>query len=347
MGYLAAETPDLNLADFDKCGNCVVEPENRFFQHLRSEVGLDFGIINEASQKLCDCKLFFQSLTLPGRFQGDFLMNYTKIILILLISISVISAFGCARADETSPDMAQNMLKLRGYSFTEPEFFRAVSNEDGAAVRAFMQAGINPNAKNEKGETALTYAIQNKDPKVIKVLLEKADVNMKDDLGNSPLHLAIKNDKEEIFDLLLEKGANVNAGGKSGNTENQTALYVAVLKGREDLVQKLLEKGADPNIADNQGGLPLSEAVARQDANPQIVKLLLEKGAKVNAQEPNKGTALIFAASNKAISSRTRQEIVKILLDHGADKSIKDDKGKTALDWAKQSGHEETAEMLK
>lgn len=274
-------------------------------------------------------------------------MIYAKIILIWLISISAILAFGCARADETSPEMAENMLKLRGYKYTEPEFFRAVSNEDGAAVRAFMQAGMNPNAKNEQGETALTYAIQNKDPKVIRVLLERADVNLKDEQGNSPIHLAIKKDKEDIFDLLLEKNADVNTGGKSGKTQNQTALYVAVLKGRKDLVQKLLEKGADPNIADSDGAFPLSEAVVNAGSNPQIVKLLIDKGANINAQESNKATALIYAAANKQISAQMRREIVKILLDRGADKTIKDEKGRSALDWAKQNGNEETAELLK
>lgn len=273
-------------------------------------------------------------------------MNFKTINCVLAVTI-IAFFFGCARSDETTPEMARNMLKLRGYKFSEPEFFRAISNEDGAAVRAFMQAGINPNAKNEKGETALIYAIQNKDPKVIKVLLEQADVNMRDDLGNSPIHLAVVNKKDEVFDLLLEKNADVNLAGQTGKTKNQTALYAAVTKGREDLAQKLIEKGANPNIADSFGAYPLSEAVLGAGANPQIVKILLDGGANVNAQEPNKATALIYAASNKEISRPTRTEIVRLLLEKGADKSIKDEKGRTALDWAKQNKNEEVAEMLK
>lgn len=274
-------------------------------------------------------------------------MKSKKFICILTIFAVVLIASCGARSDETSPEMVQNMLKLRGFKFTEPEFFRAISLEDAAAVRAFLQGGMNPNAKNEKGETALTYAILYKDPKVTKVLLEKADPNMKDDLGNSPIHLAVSNKKDEIFDLLLEKNADVNLAGQTGKTKNQTALYAAVLKDREDLVQKLLEKGADPNIADAGGAYPLSEAVVGAGANPQVVKRLLDAGANVNAQEANKATALLYAASNKQISSQARQEIVKMLLDKGADKSIKDEKGRTALDWAKQNGNTDVAEMLK
>ena len=274
-------------------------------------------------------------------------MSFKKFICIFTIFAVALTAACGARSDETSPEMVQDMLKLRGFKFTEAEFFRAVNLEDAAAVRAFLQGGMNPNAKNEKGETALTYAIQYRDPKVIKVLLEKADVNLKDDLGNSPIHLAVARKKDEIFDLLLEKNADVNIAGADGKTKNQTALYAAVLIDREDLVQRLLEKGANPNIADSDGGLVLSEAVVRPGANPQIVKRLLDGGANVNAQESNKGTALIFAASNKQISSQVRQEIIKMLLDNGADKSIKDKTGKTALDWAKQQGNTDVAEILK
>lgn len=266
--------------------------------------------------------------------------------MIFAVAAALTAACG-PRSDETTPEMAQDMLKLRGFKFTEAEFFRAINLEDAQAVRAFMQGGMNPNAKNEKGETALTFAIQYKDPKVVRVLLEQADINLQDDLGNSPIHLAIKNDKDEVFDWLLEKNADVNVGGRSGNTKNQTALYVAVLKDREDLVQRLLEKGADPNIADNGGAFPLSEATAKVYASPPIVKRLLDGGANVNAQEANKGTALIYAASNKQIASQTRAEIVRLLLDKGADKSLKDNKGKTAFDWAKESGSTEVLEILK
>ncbi len=252
-----------------------------------------------------------------------------------------------ARPDETSPEMAQNVLKLRGFKFTEPEFFRAMNNEDAVAVRGFLQAGINPNAKNDKGETALTYAIRYKDPKITNLLVEKADLNMRDNNGNTPLYVAIKNKKEDLFELLLEKGADVNSSGAPGeNTKNQTALYVAIIQGREDLILKLLDKGADPNIADSTGALPLSEAVLRRDANPRVVKMLLDKGANPNAQETDGTTPLMYAAENNQINPETRNEIVQLLLDKGADKTIKDKEGKTAVDWAKKGGNKNTVELL-
>jgi ankyrin repeat protein len=276
-------------------------------------------------------------------------MNKGKTILTAIcLFIFALAFLACgARTDETTPEMAQNVLKLRGYNFTEHEFFRAINMEDAVAVRGFLQAGINPNAKNEKGETALTFAAQYKDPKITQLLVEKADLNLRDEGGNTPLFVAIKNKKDDLFNLLLEKGADPNGSGAvSEKTKNQTALYVAILQGREDLVEKLLNKGADPNIADSTGALPLSEAVLRRDANPRVVKMFLDKGANPNAKESDGITPLMYAAENNQINPQTRNEIVQMLLDKGADKTIRDKDGKTAADWAKKGGNKETAELL-
>ena len=259
-------------------------------------------------------------------------------------------AFGCKSsksADETTPDMAKRMLKLRGYEVNEKGFFKAIAKEDVLSVNGFLNAGIDPNSKNEKGETALTYTLDNHESdKIAKVLLRKADINLQDDLGNSPLHLAIVKGKEKILDMLLEKDVNVNVSGRQGTVKNISPLYAAVLKRREDLVKKLIKKKAAPNIADSQGSFPLIDAVFQKVANPEIVKMLLENGAEVNKKNVDGATALIYAASNQDITPEVRQTIVKLLLEKGADKSIKGKGGKDALYWAKKMKNEPTVKIL-
>ena len=272
---------------------------------------------------------------------------YKKIIFTFLITIFAILFTGCERTDETTPEMAQTMLKLRGFNFTEADFIKAVKLNDAVAVKGFLQAGINPNAKSEKGETALTAAIQNADFKVTKQLIEKADVNMRDEQGNSPLHLALKKEKTEVFDALLNKNANVNVPGKGDGANDQTVLYVAVYRNDEALIKKLLQLGADPNLADSDGALPLSEAVLGANINIEIVKMLLDNSANPNAQEKNKATPLIYIASNSSATSITRRKVIEMMLEKGADKSIKDEKGNTALAWAKKAGNKDAVELLK
>ena len=272
-------------------------------------------------------------------------------ILTTLLSLAVF-AFACAAEseEETTPEMAKNILKLRGYNFTAEDYFKAIRAGDLIALKTFQNAKIDPNAKNEKGETALTYAVENADnEKVFKRVLDNgADVNMRDSLGVSPIFLAVKKKKDKFLDLLLERDADVNVPGKTGEVDNQTALSVAVANDDKETVKKLLDRGADPNIADSKGLLPLPGAVIGPAADAEIVRMLLDKGANVNGQEKENGaTALIYISSNKEVSSPTRTEIVKMLLDKGADKSLKTKEGKTALDWAKEAKNEDVVELLK
>lgn len=273
-----------------------------------------------------------------------------KTFTFLILTSLLILLGGCGpRSDETTPEMAQSMLKVKGYNFTEEDFFRAIKLNEARIVRTFLQAGMDPNVQNKEGETALTYALQYADDLPARVLIEQADINMRDRLGNSPIHLALRKNKNEIFKMLLEKGADVNVPGRANEkTRDQSVLYVAVARNDEALVRDLLERGADPNKADSAGSLPLVEAVVDAGPNPEIVKMLLEKGADVNkAEQENGATALIFIAQNEGATAGQREEIVKLLLAKGADKSIKENEGKTALDWARKKKHQETVDLLK
>ena len=243
--------------------------------------------------------------------------------------------------------MSRNMLKLRGYQFNEADFFRAINLEDAVAVKGFLQAGINPNAKNEKGETALTFAINKVDPKIAKTLADYADLNLHDETGSAPLHLAILKENDDLVNFLLEKKPDVNIGGRDGQTINQTPLFAAVINGDELLVKRLLERGADPNIADSTKAYPLSEAIVHSDANLNIVHLLLDHKADVNAREKAGNTSLIYAAANRKLDPGTRREIVRLLLEKGANKNAKSDDGMTAYDWAKKYDLTDVYDLLK
>ncbi len=271
------------------------------------------------------------------------MFKFSTIIFCLIIFLSACQP---QRTDEPMlPEMAKSMLKLQGYFFDEKNFFRAIKENNVAAVKAFFDAGINPNSVNENKITALNVAIKESETKIVKAIIEKADINLKDNNGNSPLYLALKENKDDVVEALLAKNVDTNAVGRDGGTENQSILYLATIRNDEALVQKLLEKGANPNLADNAGATPLNE-VCYASGNVNIAKMLIEKGADVKLKEKKGGTALIYIASNNNISASKRQEIVKLLLEKGADKSAKDISGKTALDWAKKQNHPEVVELL-
>ena len=73
----------------------------------------------------------------------------------------------------------------------------------------------------------------------------------------------------------------------------------------------------------------------------QIVKLLLERGANVNAKLTlNGGTSLMFAAE------KGQTEVVKLLLEKGVDINAKSIDGRTALAAAKMKGHTDIVQLL-
>jgi len=148
------------------------------------------------------------------------------------------------------------------------EFFAAARKGDVAAVKAFLDKGVDVNAKTNYGATALSYACDKGHVEVVKLLLERgADANAKDTFyGEVPLGWALAKGHAEIVKLLLDRGAQgkeraLIEGAESGNVETvkaalskgdlkQEALATALgraTKGNHTEIAELLKKaGATP-----------------------------------------------------------------------------------------------------
>src|SRR5207302_9496480 len=106
----------------------------------------------------------------------DIKRSFTPLI-ILGLALCLCS---CEGAEKPSPEAAKRFLKLRGYEFDEPSFFKAAAASDVLAANGFLSAGINPNAKDENGDTALTAsAVRGDLQMVIARLSGGADLNSK------------------------------------------------------------------------------------------------------------------------------------------------------------------------
>ncbi|MCL4361247.1 ankyrin repeat domain-containing protein [Candidatus Dependentiae bacterium] len=115
----------------------------------------------------------------------------------------------------------------------------------------------------------------------------------------------------------------------------------------KDKILLLLFAGADINY-NNGFSTPLLSAT--REVNLTTMKLLIEKGADVNATI-SKGrfigqTPLIRVILAKGIFGFIKDEAVKILIDAGAKVDIKDQNGKIALNYAKEQGLKDTEKML-
>ena len=107
----------------------------------------------------------------------------------------------------------------------------------------------------------------------------------------------------------------------------------------------MLKFGADPNALDDDGSAAIVYAAGHGYA--QVVALLLQAGVDVNRRYAHNLTALMWAAGHDASAGVDDIEAtIKTLIEHGAALDLKDDRGKTAADIARDLGHERAAKVL-
>ncbi|AID46966.1 ankyrin repeat protein [Penguinpox virus] len=134
-----------------------------------------------------------------------------------------------------------------------------------------------------------------------------ANANIIDSHGNSPLHYAIENPDQRLTRLLLSKGANPNILNKT----NKSPIYYSIESNNPDITMLLIDKF----IFDNKDPI-LSHAIKHYSKS--ILHALIEKGVSINARDKYGKTPLHYAASYcKDI------DVIKLLLERGADVNAK------------------------
>jgi len=124
--------------------------------------------------------------------------------------------------------------------------------EQRRAGEALIEAGADPNAVNNAGETPLLRAARQYETEGVQILLDhKANINAKDSKGQTALMRAIDGPKDfdntnhlvhspKIAALLVDRGADLNIKDAQGNT----ALKLAQMRGYGEMVELLRKHGA-------------------------------------------------------------------------------------------------------
>ena len=192
------------------------------------------------------------------------------------------------------------------------ELIIAASKGDTEAVQSLIDAGVDVNARNKAGYTALMVAAKNGDSEsVIALLKAGASVNIRQKDGMTALMWAATNPfSSECTELLLKAGADVNARNKNG----WTTLIVASKYGGEGNIAALLRKGADVNAKEYRLGMtPLM--VASLNGYPECVRLLLKAGADATAQDKSGHNSLWYLNYIKDIPTANKKIIEDLLWD--------------------------------
>lgn len=176
-------------------------------------------------------------------------------------------------------------------------------------------------------------AITRDNPTEISALLKRGfDVNSRSTKGQHGLFEALQKDSQKAAVALLESAAlDVNAL----NDKGESLLMMAALKGKVALCELLLKRGAKVN---KEGWTPLHYAAIGPE--PQTVALMLARGAELEAESPNKNTALMMAVRFGPEAS------VDLLLAQGADLKRVNAGGWNAVELAANAGREELSKRL-
>jgi len=195
----------------------------------------------------------------------------------------------------------------------QERLFEAVVGKEIDIVRELLNSGIDINAQDEQGRTAIMIATYANDAEMVKVLIDEgADVDIQDDMLNNPFLYAGAEGYMDILKLMIAAGADPKITNRYGGV----ALIPASEHGYVEVVEELLTNTkTDVNHVNNLGWTALLEAIILNDGSEkqqQTIRLLIEYGADVNLADKD-GVSPLQHAREKGF-----KEIERILLEVGA-----------------------------
>ncbi|MBI3880937.1 MAG: ankyrin repeat domain-containing protein [Verrucomicrobia bacterium] len=205
------------------------------------------------------------------------------------------------------------------YTAEETPLHLATQQRQLDRVRALLDTGMKPDARDRYHVTPLMIAVRFGYGEIAELLIERgADVNAKDrgsaieEGGLRPLHYACDAGRVAMARLLLKNGADPDCSSQDWNTPFSTALYI----GNKPIAECLLEHGAKADGPEKCRWPPIVAAAARNDL-PMVVELL-RRGANPNRIGGNGSCALSETGSIECAAQ---------LLAYGADVNLVDSWG--------------------
>ncbi|XP_067125162.1 serine/threonine-protein phosphatase 6 regulatory ankyrin repeat subunit B-like [Centruroides vittatus] len=220
-------------------------------------------------------------------------------------------------------------------------------------VMLLLSDGAGIDIKTQNGETPLHVAVKNCHFPVARSLLEHWQgkhskdsvslVNQQNVEGESAMHYAgaitkqnihYPTEDKDLVKLLLESGSDVNMENKA---MKETSIHYCSREGNEDILKEILEhlSPAEVQSAFNRqskyGWSPLLYAC--RAGHPNLVKVLLQHGARVDIFDESGKAALHLAAEYG------HHEVVDILLQNNAFVNSRSKKGLTPLHLAAKHGY--------
>jgi len=180
------------------------------------------------------------------------------------------------------------------------DFFIAIKRDDGKTITELLRRGFDPDTIDPSGRAGLFIAVQDGSVHAAEALIAWPKTRV-----------------------------------EWRSAKDESPLMIAALKGQTDLVRKLIARDADVN---KPGWAPLHYAAT--GGHLEIMQILLDDYAFIDAQSPNKTTPLMMAAKYGSTAA------VKLLLEAGADATMRNELGLSAVDFALQAQRKDAADLI-
>jgi len=153
------------------------------------------------------------------------------------------------------------------------------------------------------------------------------------------------NSNEDVFRYVVNgdvgglRRALKNGGDPNGRIRDLTPLMIAAGTKNKDIINLLVENKAEINAKGDNGKTPLT--IALRKSNLEVAQLLLEKGADINSRDDKGVTPLMWA------TYEGRVETVKFILKNNPDINASNNKDRTALSYAIEKNNKDIIAALK
>ncbi len=159
-----------------------------------------------------------------------------------------------------------------------------------------LEAGANPNE-------GMFLAVQKENIEMVKTLLKYGADGSKIDF----LKMAVNKKNDRLVTILAEAGTDVNHRFSDG----KTIIHLAAFKAYNyPVIRALVDAGVELNVYDRRKNSPLHLAVAIGKENLEVIRLLVENGADVNAVN-QEGKSICKAAKHLKVRKYLKKQGAK------------------------------------
>jgi ankyrin repeat protein len=222
-----------------------------------------------------------------------------SVSLVAFLTVMLVAGWYVSQITRTR-EQARIKLGQMGLEYDEVTFVERAASGDEPAVSLFLEAGMDPNAEDADGSTALMRAARKGDLPTANVLLAAGAAI------DRALPQAAEGDHREMLELLMRRHPT--------RADTVEALHAASRSGHTTSVQTLLDAGLDVDAKDDESGWTALMVAAASDLD--TVRLLLARGADARMSDSHHRTALHVAARS---GHDDQLAVLRALLESGAE----------------------------